>query len=118
MKDMKAIAASVLETIKKMDPDPLPGDVSEAWGDTLKHVVLFQAGEIERLQIIVNKLEKTEDGVPITPDMQLWQMDKRHRMASVNCGKPWKCGDGWSFQRIQNLPVYSTEETASAAGEK
>ncbi len=70
---------------------------------------------IEYLQPIVDKLDKTKDGVPITPDMQLWQVDKRYGI--TNDGKPWPCGLGWSWQRNSNLPVYSTSAAAEAAGE-
>lgn len=78
--------------------------------------------EIKRLQAIVDKLPKCwrlngagelVQDVPITPDMQLWQIDTKHKM--TNGGKPWPCGPGWSFQRWSNHPVYSTPEAAEAA---
>lgn len=69
--------------------------------------------DLRKRLAIIDDLEKTEDGVPITPKTALWQIDLEFGM--VNDGHPWPCGPGWTFQRVSRQPVYSTKEAALAA---
>lgn len=82
--DMKSIAATVVTIIQEMKPDPLPGDGSESFGTTMGHVILHQAGEIERLRTALTT----------------WDMDPHHyskrpcgtcQQISDALGKPFGC---------------------------
>jgi hypothetical protein len=64
--------------------------------------------ENERLQDIVDELDKTADGVPITPKTELWQ-------AHPSWTHPWLCSQAHSYRRDSDKPVYSTEEAAREA---
>lgn len=70
----------------------------------------------EELRRIVDELDRTEDGVPITPKTELFQIDLEFGI--TNNGHPWSCGPGWRFQHNKSEPVFSSRETAIAAREK
>ncbi len=63
-----------------------------------------------RIEELEGKLDKTADGVVITPESELWQIDSK--FGCIHGGRPWHCGKGWGFQRVSGEPVYSTEEEA------
>lgn len=69
--------------------------------ELIAQLVLTQAA-------IIDKLPKTEDGVPISPDMEVWQIDPK---GMVNYGHPWRSTyDGPRF--VPHYPFYSTREAA------
>ena len=62
-RDMKAITAGVIRTIKATEPLPLPtdplslpDDPSESFGDSMRRVILYQADELERLAALFEVL--------------------------------------------------------------
>lgn len=65
-----------------------------------------------KYKAIVDELDKTEDGVPITPKIPLWQIDRRYGKNSTHGGEPWQCGPGWKFQLHRYSPVFSSSEAA------
>ena len=87
------------------------------------------ADETERLQAIVDKLPKTADGVPVTPEMILWRKwpdlapeCDSIRTATVKAvhasGATLYCvahGDGYRETPVPWSELYSTREAAKAA---
>ena len=71
-----------------------------------------RAARFSELVRIVDELDKTADGVPITPKTELWQAHPwvNHSLSGV--AHPWPCSQGYSWQRNLDKPVYSTEEAA------
>ena len=62
-RNMKTITAGVVKTILATDPLPLPSDPlslpddpSESFGDSMRRVILWQAGELERLAALFEVL--------------------------------------------------------------
>jgi hypothetical protein len=70
---------------------------------------------VSELVRIVSELDKTADGVPITPKTELWQAHPQRGLNKHLEHVPWQCGPGWSFKRHGDLQVYSTEEAARKA---
>jgi hypothetical protein len=70
---------------------------------------------VSELIRIVSELDKTADGVPITPKTELWQAHPwvNHSLSGV--AHPWPCSQNWSWQYNSDKPVYSTEEAAREA---
>jgi hypothetical protein len=66
--------------------------------------------ENKQLKDIVDELDVTADGVPITPKTELWQADPL-----INEGRPWPCGPKWIFHQVAEKAVYSTKEAAREA---
>lgn len=83
-------------------------------GNTYIHWNMCPA-RVSELVRIVSELEKTADGVPITPKTELWQAHPQRGLNKHLVHVPWQCGPGWSFKRHNDLPVYSTEEAAREA---
>lgn len=73
-----------------------------AW-DNIKISIYAREAEITRLQEIISKLDTTEDGLPITPDMELYW----HNDIEIRCDTARVLG---SF-----LGVYSTRRLALLA---
>lgn len=83
-----------------------------------------QRRQIAALKAIVDKLPRTADGVPITPGMEVWQIDPSGFInappgsdSSDQNPRPWSCKfkmEGNCFW-VVSLPVYSTREAAEAA---
>jgi hypothetical protein len=71
--------------------------------------------ENKRLQAIVDQLDKTADGVPITPKTELWQAHPWVNHTLNGDPHPWPCSQGYSWQRNSDKPVYSTSEAAREA---
>lgn len=71
--------------------------------------------ENKQLQAIVDELDKTADGVPITPKTKLWQAHPQRGYDLNWVPHPWPCGPGWSWQRNSDKPVYSAKEAARKA---
>ena len=70
---------------------------------------------VSELVRIVSELDKTADGVPITPKTELWQAHPWVNHSLNGKAHPWPCSQGWSWQRNSDKPVYSTEEAARKA---
>jgi hypothetical protein len=70
---------------------------------------------VSELVRIVSELDKTADGVPITPKTKLWQAHPQRGYDRNWVPHPWSVGPGWSWQRNSDLQVYSTEEAARKA---
>jgi hypothetical protein len=58
---------------------------------------------------ILSQLEKTEDGEYITPQTVLWQIDPEERIGTDN---PWRVDTVYSYQRLVDYPVFSSEVAA------
>ena len=71
---------------------------------------------IEELQIIVDKLPKTVDGMPITPSMQLFTPDGRMPCSS-RAAVIWMGPQGICNEEIPFFNCFSTREAAKAAKE-
>ena len=70
---------------------------------------------VSELARIVDELDKTADGVPITPKTELWQAHPWVNHSLNGKTHPWPCSQGWSWQRNSDKPVYSTKEAAREA---
>ena len=67
----------------------------------------WAAEEIERLTAIVDRLQKTRDGVSVTPGMRLW-----------HGGTEWTA-DSWAFRRDRPVESVNPESCySSKAAEK
>ena len=71
--------------------------------------------ENKQLKDIVDELDKTADGVPITPKTKLWQAHPWVNHSLNGKAHPWPCSQNWSWQRSSDKPVYSTKEAAREA---
>lgn len=67
-RDMETITAGVIKTILATDPLPLPSDPLplpddpiESFGDEMRRVILWQAGELERLAALFEVLRDGAD---------------------------------------------------------
>lgn len=70
----------------------------------------FESNEIIVVNSVVDQLDRTADGVPITPQTELWQICPS---GFIEDGHPWQCGpEGWTFNRVSDLPVFSSPEAA------
>lgn len=49
MRDLESLTREMIHSIHKTVLPSLPEDGSETYGDAMRHVILFQAEEIERL---------------------------------------------------------------------
>jgi cephalosporin hydroxylase len=58
---------------------------------------------------ILSQLEKTEDGEYITPQTELWQIDPE---SMVEDGNAWRVDNVYSYQRLVDYPVFSSEAAA------
>lgn len=81
--------------------------------------VISQSGkELLRLEAIVDRLRKTRDGVPITPNMELWYIHPRGPVYRWK-GQPGHAtshyDDEGGVHWIRETDCYSTRETAEAA---
>ena len=70
---------------------------------------------VSELARLVSELDKTADGVPITPKTTLWQAHPCMNHSRDGKPHPWSYGPGQSWQRESTLLVYSTEEAARKA---
>lgn len=70
---------------------------------------------VSELARLVSELDKTADGVPITPKTTLWQAHPQRGYNRYWVPHPWSVGPGYTFQRNFDLPVYSTKEAARKA---
>ena len=70
---------------------------------------------VSELVRIVSELDKTADGVPITPKTELWQAHPQRGHDRRLKPHPWSVGPGRSWQRNTDLPVYSSKEAAREA---
>ena len=64
---------------------------------------------------IISELDKTADGVPITPETELWQAHPCMNHSRDGKPHPWSYSPGQSWQRESTLQVYSTKEAARKA---
>jgi hypothetical protein len=71
--------------------------------------------ENKHLQDIVDQFDVTADGVPITPETELWQAHPLRGWSLSNMPHPWPVGPGIRRRRDPDLPVYSTKEAAREA---
>jgi len=58
---------------------------------------------------ILSQLEKTEDGEYITPQTELWQIDPQ---SMIEDGNAWRVDNNYSYQRLVDFPVFSSEAAA------
>jgi len=96
-------------------------EIEECFDEANKYIVDYMA-EIDRLQVIVDKLPKTADGVPVVPGKDIvWHPDVRHiRGAPMPLDIDANGEAAWwrtPDERYSVEDCYSTQEAAKASGD-
>ncbi len=92
--------------------------VTEFWRHgSLEERVRAMAEDRQRLQSIVDRIPKTDDGVPIVPGMIVWHAGERWVVLAVGAFDCWLAKAGNRERRIWagNNCIYSTREADKKA---
>ena len=117
-----------------IDKDGEQAVICPACMDAMPDKLAANDTEIERLKAIVDKLKKSDDGVPLIPDQQYWivchetyaEEDEAFVSHATYCdsetlhegyGWEWNIPDGDAESYIV-LSIWSTREAAEVAKEK
>ncbi len=57
-RDLAQLTRSTVKILRATELDQLPDDGTESFGVALEHVMLFQAGEIERLEATIDAAKR------------------------------------------------------------
>lgn len=92
------------------------------YAQRLRALLRSQKDEIERLRAIVDKIQKTADGVPIIQGNWVWTLFSDgcvagpYMVLAITCRKD--CPIDLSLGEFQTKQLFSTREAAEAAREK